>query len=176
MAFLTDEISEHATRRRLDEITTAGLRALDECVERSAQIDEEFREAQAKMAEEAKAMDQLVADAHAKPEADPDKDDQPNQWAKREARPTVLALGGDELTEDAAASRPAGPPPVPQAPPPEPAPPTAPVEPEPARKVLSLGFEEDEPESPAPAPSAPRHARQAPPEDDDDLSNVNWMR
>jgi len=186
VAYLTDEISEGATRRRLDEITTAGMRAFDERVERAAQIDEEFRQAQAKMKDQVKAMDQLVADSHAEREADADKDDQtgPNQWATRESKPTVLSLGGEELVEDTSTAQPmpSVPPAPPAAPPvPPPPPPPPPPEPAPAAKMLSLGFEEDEPEPPAPAQPMPtgRHAAvrlAAPEEDDDDLSDVNWMR
>lgn len=186
MVYLTDEIDDGATQRRLDEITTAGMRALDEHAERSAQIDEEFRQAQAKMAEEAKAMDQLVADSHAKQEAAADgKDDQqaaPNVWAKREAKSTVLEFFGEEHTEEPRATAPPttpGPLPSPEAALPVPVPPPMPAMPDSASKVMSLGYEEDEPEpEPQQRPSAARHSAPRPAhiEDDDDLSNVNWMR
>jgi hypothetical protein len=183
VVYLTDEIDEGATRRRLDEITSAGRRALEEHAERAAAIDAKFRQDQAKIDEAVKAMDQVVAEARAKQEPKDDKEEQPqNQWATRDAKPTVHAFGGEEFTQSAPP-----PPPPPMPGPPPVAPPAPPVEvapdlePAPRSRLMSLGFEEDEPQPEPPAappPMARPAARRPEPadDDDDDLSDVNWMR
>ncbi|HEV2780710.1 MAG TPA: hypothetical protein VGX25_15075 [Actinophytocola sp.] len=155
--YLTDEIDEDATRRRLDEITTAGLQALDEHAARSAEIDGQFREALARQQAEARAMDQLVADAQAKQEGDRATAEPPSPWARRDTKPTVMSLGGEEFTEQAATAPvglpvPAAALPVPL--PPEP-PPMPPAVAEDRTHLLSLGYagEDDSPrEQPPPAP------------------------
>jgi hypothetical protein len=174
VAYLTDEIDEGATQRRMDEIISGGLHELDERAERAAQIDEEFRQSQAKMEEEARAMDKRVAESHEKQNAAAGKEDEEvtsqAQW-QREARPTVLSFYGEDDTPTPPVGQPALPATLPV-----PMPPPMPEAPSSGSHLLSLGYEEAEPPAPAAQPHGRHAARPKPPEDDDDLSDVNWMR
>jgi hypothetical protein len=181
VAYLMDEIDERSTQRRLDEITAAGVQALEQHAERSAEIDEEFREALARQRAEAKAMDELVAEAHAAQKAaQPDAESTaPAPWVKREPKPSVLSFGGEEFADETP-TPPAGSP-SPPTPPPLVAPQlesTPPVR-ESKDHFLSLGVDEDEPPAPPrPAASAPpaETRRPAADEQDDDWSDTSWIR
>jgi hypothetical protein len=184
--YLSDEIDETATRRKLDEITSTAMHRLGEHAERSARIDGRFREGLDRQQAEARAMDKLIVDAHARQAAERAKADPPSPWVKREAKPTVMSIGGEEFTDPAATT------PVPKLPPaaatlpvpilPEP-PPAPPAGSEDRPRVLSLGYAGEEDASrdrPAPVPPPPPAARRdparRPPEEDDDLSGRRWMR
>ncbi len=185
MAYLMDEIDEAATQRQLEEITTSGVRALEECAERSAEIDEEARESIARQEAEYKALEHEREErerAEREPEGAPAGQEQPAAsvpWPTRESKPTVLSFGGEEFAEQATApTAPTGftapqPAPEPPAVPESPAPPVPPRE-----HLLSFGAEEDEeapqvPPRPAPAPRAqPR----PPADEDDDFSDQSWVR
>jgi hypothetical protein len=181
MAYLMDEISEAATQRRLDEITTSGVRALEECAERSAKIDEQARESMARQEAELKAMEQERDERER--EGVPAEQEQPAAsvlWPTRESKPRVLSFGGEDFAEPAdTPTPPAGftePPPAPM-PPPAPEPPAPPASPR--EHLLSFGVDEDEatppvPPRPAPAPRAQPQVR--PDEDDEDWSNQSWVR
>lgn len=181
--FLSDEIDEGATRRRLDEITSAGLRALGEHGDRAAQIAKEFQAARAKQDAAAKEMDKLVAEAAAKQQERRAREPQPSPWSRREAKPNVMSIG-EEFTEEAVtAPMPAQPQAMGMLPVPiPPEPPAAPPSMRPEERVLSLGYagEEDsardrQPSAPPPA-ARPRPVRRPGPEDDDDMSGRSWMR
>jgi hypothetical protein len=178
MAYLMDEIDEAATQRRLDEITTSGVRAFEEAAERSAAIDEEARETNARQEAEVKAMEKELAER----EGVPAEEDQPAAsvpWPTRESKPRVLSFEGEDFAEQADAPTPptgfTEPPPAPAPAPEQPAPP-APS----GGHLLSFGAEEDEeppPVPPRPAPPALRPRHQAPADDDDDdFSGQSWVR
>lgn len=86
------EIDHDATQRRLDAITSNGLRALGDCTRRSAEIDERVAEMLAHQEREKQAMDERIKQAteertsHAEP-------------ARPVTKPATLALGGEEFQE-----------------------------------------------------------------------------
>lgn len=181
MPFLMDAIDAGGTRRKLEDITAGGLRAFDEVQERSAQIDEEFKQAKAKYDAEAAAMDQLVADAKAAQQAKPEPEDEARTgaWQRRDAKPTIHAFGGEEFTEEPR-TEPTGIRVPPLEAPPAPAPPAPPAPPAGADPVRELAFGYDDPEETGavaiPPAATRRPAPQPGPGDDDDLSGHSWMR
>jgi hypothetical protein len=182
MPFLMDEIDAGGTRRKLEDITAGGMRAFDEVQQRSAQIDEEFKQARAKYDAEAAAMDKLVADAKAarQPKSESEEEQATTgPWTRRDTKPTVHAFGGDEFAEDPR-TEPTGirvpPLEAPSAPPP-PAPPV-PAGVEPVRE-MAFGYDDpDETGAVAVPPAATREPAPCagPVADDDDLSGHSWMR
>ncbi len=176
------EIDDLATQRKLEAVTAEAVRSLDECGERSDQLDREAREAFAREAAEREAMAEEIEQGR-RPEPAPDEAGPPSPWQRKPPRETVLSLGGDEIlpTQPAAAAQPNwAPPPVPP-PTVQPDPMPAPVEPAgPRDHVLSLGFEDDDSARPAPrAPAPPPPPVRRPPrtsDEDDDLSGQRWMR
>ena len=175
MPYLMDEINEVATQRRLDEITTSGVRALEECAERSAEIDEQARESNARQEAEIKAMEQERDEREREgPPAGQEQPAAPVPWPTRESKPRVLSFDGEDFAEQAnAPTPPTGfTEPLPA---PEPPAPPAPS----GDRLLSFGAEEDEeappvPPRPAPAPLARPQAHDD--EDDGDWSDQSWVR
>jgi hypothetical protein len=179
MPFLMDAIDAGGTRRRLEDVTASGMREFEEVQQRSAQVDEEFKAARAEYEAEAAAMDKLVADAKAaqQPKSDEDEQARTGPWARRDAKPTIHAFGGEEFAEDPR-TEPTGirvpPLEAPPAPPP-PAPPS-PTGVEPVRE-LAFGYEDEDTGAVAVPPDATRRPAPGPePADDDDLSGRSWMR
>ncbi|RZS37124.1 hypothetical protein EV193_106362 [Herbihabitans rhizosphaerae] len=155
-----DEIDEVATRRKLDEITTAGIRGLNESAARAAEIDKEFQESQARRQAEAEAMDKKVAEARAEAEAKAKEtestadDKTENPWPKEARRPRTLAFRGeDEEVEQPARRVEPKTEPVPTVAPPA-AMPVAKPEPRPARRAVARADDVE----------------------DEDLSERSWMK
>jgi hypothetical protein len=176
------EIDDAATQRLLETVTAESVRALDECGDRSDEIDREAREAFAREAAERQALEEEIEKGRP-PDPQPEETTSAATWGPRAAKPTVLALGGEELqAPPSPAPAPPVPPPVPPGARPPAAPPAPPGvrtpatppdgSPRPARDhVLSFGIEDQEPARPA-APRKPARPRG---EEDDDLSGRNWM-
>lgn len=182
MPHLTDEIDEGATRRRLEDITASGMHALEQCAERSAEIDEQGRESIARQEAEIKAMEEARDAAKAaNAEAAEEKQPPPSPWGRREAKPTVLSFDGEDFAGEAPATAPIPAPgvlPSPAAALPVPLPPEPPTPPTGERvPTFSLGFEDEGPgRADPPTPAARRPERPPAPEDDDDLSGHSWMK
>jgi len=172
------EIDPDATRRRLEEITTDGLRALREIRQQSEDIDKSVQELLEQREIERQALDEQVKAAAQPAEPEPE--------AKPKPKPSTLALGGDEFRQarverqTAEEVRPA---PAPR--------PTPPAEPEPEQptdvpqpsRTLKFGAPEDRDDTPLPEPAPtplPEHkpVRRRPPrpEGDDDMSGRTWLR
>lgn len=169
------EIDDLATQRKLEAVTAEAVRSLDECGERSDQLDREAREAFAREAAEREAMAEEIEKGR-RPEPAPDEAGPPSPWQRKPPKETVLSLGGDEIlpTQPAAATQPAPPPAVQPDPMPAPGQPAGPRD-----HVLSLGFEDDDSARPAPRAPAPPPPLRRPPrinDEDDDLSGQRWMR
>jgi len=175
------EIDDLATQRRLEVVTAEAVRSLDECGERSDQIDREAREAFTREAAEREAMAEGIEQGR-RPEPAPDEAGPPSPWQRKPPKETVLSLGGDEIlpAQPAAETQPNLPPPPAPPPPVQPDPMPTPAQPAgPRDHVLSLGFEDDDsarpaPPRPAPPPPVRRPARTS--DEDDDLSGHRWMR
>ena len=117
------EIDDAATQRRLETVTAEGVRALDECGERTDQIDRAAREAFAREEAERQAMAEEIEKGR-NPEPAPGEPAPIAPWQVRPPKSTVLSLGGEELVTPPPAAVPA---PVPEPPTVQPAPAPAPV-------------------------------------------------
>lgn len=91
------EIDHGATQARLDASGASGLRALDECARRSAEIGKQVKAMRARQEREKQAIDEQVRNATR------NKPEPPKQPP---ARPATLALGGEEFRETKAAQQP----------------------------------------------------------------------
>jgi hypothetical protein len=183
MSMALYEIDDLATQRRLEAVTAEAVRSLDECGERSDQIDRDAREAFAREAAEREAMAEEIEKGR-RPEPPPDEAGTASPWQRKPPKQTVLSLGGDEIlpAQPPAATEPNWtPPPVPP-PTVQPDPLPTPAQPAgPRDHVLSLGFEDDDsarPTPPAAAAPPPPPVRRPPraSDEDDDLSGQRWMR
>ncbi len=175
------DLDPSATARRIEEITSGGLRLLADCAERSAEYDKAIQNTIVEQDEHLKASAEAIAAEEAARQAAAD-DAGPTTsqtWRKEAPGPPVLNFGGGEFDNM--------PPSVPPPAPPMAVPPVPPVE-QPARhsvdRYLSLGLEEDSPSPPVPPPApAPRPTRPVSsspatdePDDDDDWSGRSWVR
>lgn len=180
MAYLMDEIDEGATQRRMEEILSTGLRGLEECAERSAEIDREAAETAARQEAEIKEMERVRDEQRAAQQADSQPAAQP--WPSRQPKPSVLSFDGEEFAAHAPTPPTGFAEPAAVIPPPPPEPGT---EPAPSARpttdhLLSFGADDSDEErppsaSPVPRPSpSPRPGRAA--REDDDWSDTNWVR
>lgn len=173
-----DEMDPGATQRRIDQITEAGLRALDDAAEQAAEIDRVAAEEAARREEAIQASLDEAARKKAEREEQAAQQQPPSAWANRPTRPTYLALGGEELQEHQRPASPLPPPlpvPVPPAAPPEP-PAAEPPREAPRDRYLSFGSADEEGAPPARSPR-PAPTRPAPRDDeDDDWASRSWMR
>jgi hypothetical protein len=178
MPFLMDAIDAGGTRRKLEDITAGGMRAFDDIQQRSAQIDEELKAAQAKYEAEAAAMDKVVADAKAErqPKEEPEEEAKAGAWMRRDAKPTVHAFGGEEFQEPRTEPTGIRVPPLEAPPAPPPPAPPAPAAAEPVHE-MAFGYGDEDTGRVAIPPSVTRRPAPKPePADDDDLSGHSWMQ
>jgi hypothetical protein len=163
------EIDQDATRRRIEAITTNGLRALTDLRQRSEDIDKAADEMFERQEREKQELDERVRLA-----AGAEKVDESQEADTRPEPKRTLSLGGDEFQQNREARQAET---ASATPPPPPA--TEPDQPRPQDEVrpsqtFRLGARDEQDD--APKQDKPARKRPPRPEADDDMSGRTWLR
>jgi hypothetical protein len=159
------EIDQDATRRRIEAITSGGLRALTDLRQRSEDIDKAVDEMFERQERAKQAMDEQVKLASVAETAEEGQEADARPRPKR-----TLSLGGEEFQQnrEARQAETAAPPPA-----------TTPDQPRPQdedrpSQTLKLGARDEQ--DAVPKQDKPARKRPSRPEVDDDMSGRTWLR
>lgn len=163
------EIDQDATQRRIEAITSNGLRALTDLRQRSEDVDRAVDEMFERQERAKQEMDEQVKLAAAAEKAEEGQEDDTRPKPKR-----TLSLGGEEFQQNREARQAetasATPPPPPAAQPDQPRPQDE-VRPS---QTFKLGARDEQDD--VPKQDKPPRKRPPRPEADDDMSGRTWLR
>jgi hypothetical protein len=154
------EIDQDATRRRIEAITTNGLRALTDLRQRSEDIDKAAAEMFERQERAKQELDEQVKAAAATEKADETQEADARPKPKR-----TLSLGGEEFHQNREVKQ------AEAAPTPAPEPPATEERP---NRTFKLGARDEQGDTPK--QDKPARKRPPRPDTDDDMSGRTWLR
>lgn len=157
------EIDQDATRRRIEAITTNGLRALTDLRQRSEDIDKAAAEMFERQERAKQELDEQVKAAAATEKADEGQEVDARPKPKR-----TLSLGGEEFHQNREAKQAEA---APTPAPPAPEPPAAEERP---NRTFKLGARDEQGDTSK--QDKPARKRPPRPDTDDDMSGRTWLR